>query len=62
MLAVLFVSNAGTALQTAAQAWFLWQTTHRPGALGLLELAQASPLLGLPFLGYGNDSRQNGPY
>jgi MFS family permease len=51
MLAALFVSNAGTALQTAAQAWFLWQTTRRPGALGLLGLVQASPLLGLPFLG-----------
>lgn len=51
MLVALFVSNAGSALQSAAQAWFVWEATRRPAYLGLLSLAQASPALGVPFLG-----------
>ncbi len=51
LLLALFVSNAGTALQITAQAWFVWELTRSPSHLGLLGLAQASPLLGMPLLG-----------
>ena len=51
MLVMLFISNTGTALQLATQAWFIWETTHRPAMLGLLGLVQATPLLGVPLLG-----------
>lgn len=44
-------SNAGTGLQVAAQAWFVWETTHSSPYLGLLGLVQATPLFGIPFLG-----------
>ncbi|MGI9058519.1 MAG: MFS transporter, partial [Ktedonobacteraceae bacterium] len=51
MLGALFVSNAGTALQLATQAWFVWELSHRPATVGLLALVQATPLLGVPLLG-----------
>ncbi len=51
MLVALFISNTGTALQLATQAWFIWETTHRPAMLGLLGLVQATPLLGISLLG-----------
>jgi MFS family permease len=51
MLGALFVSNAGTALQLATQAWFVWEASQRPATVGLLGLVQASPLLGVPLLG-----------
>ena len=51
LIAVLFFSNAGTGLQVAAQAWFVWETTHSSPYLGLLGLVQATPLFGIPFLG-----------
>lgn len=51
MLGALFVSNAGTALQLATQAWLVWELSHRPATVGLLGLVQATPLLGIPLLG-----------
>lgn len=51
MLFALFLSNVGTALQLATQAWFVWETSHHPATVGLLGLVQASPLLGIPLLG-----------
>lgn len=51
MLGALFLSNSGTALQLAAQAWFIWNLSHRPASVRLLGLVQATPLLGLPLLG-----------
>ncbi len=51
MLGALFVSNTGTALQIATQAWFVWELSHRPVTVGLLGLVQATPLLGVPFFG-----------
>src|SRR5260370_18837042 len=51
MLVALFVSNTGTALQLVTQAWFVWEISHRPATVGLLGLVQATPLLGVPFLG-----------
>lgn len=51
MLSTLFLSNAGTALQLATQAWFVWEVSHRPATVGVLGLVQATPLLGIPFLG-----------
>lgn len=51
LLSALFVSNAGTALQLATQAWFVWEVSHRPATIGVLGLVQATPLFGVPFLG-----------
>ena len=51
MLGALFLSNSGTALQLAAQAWFVWNLSHRPAIVGMLGLVQATPLLGVPLLG-----------
>ncbi len=51
MLLALFASNAGSALQIAAQAWFMWEKTQNAQQLGLLALVQATPLLGIPLLG-----------
>lgn len=51
MLLALFISNSGTALQVAAQAWFMWERTRDPQQLGLLGLVQATPLLGISLLG-----------
>jgi MFS family permease len=51
MLSTLFLSNTGTALQLATQAWFVWEVSHRPATVGVLGLVQASPLLGVPLLG-----------
>ncbi len=51
MLLALFASNAGSALQIAAQAWFMWEKTQSAQQLGLLGLVQATPLLGIPLLG-----------
>lgn len=51
ILGALFLSNSGTALQLAAQAWFVWSISHRPAMVGLLGLVQATPLLGVPLLG-----------
>lgn len=51
LLLALFVSNAGTFLQSTAQAWLVWQLTHSTASLGLLGLVQATPLLGISLLG-----------
>ena len=51
MLGALFLSNSGTALQLATQAWFVWNISHRPAIMGMLGLVQATPLLGIPLLG-----------
>ncbi|MGI9058624.1 MAG: MFS transporter [Ktedonobacteraceae bacterium] len=51
MLIALFVSNTGTSLQLATQAWFVWEVSHRPATVGVLGLVQATPLLGVPLLG-----------
>lgn len=51
MLLALFISNSGTALQMAAQAWFMWERTRDVQQLGLLGFVQATPLLGIPLLG-----------
>lgn len=51
LLVALFISNAGTFMQTTAQVWLVWELTHSASSLGLLGLAQATPLLGVPLLG-----------
>lgn len=51
MLVALFLSNTGTFLQFAAQAWVIWERTHSPTWLGRLALVQATPLLGVPLIG-----------
>ncbi|MDQ6662399.1 MAG: MFS transporter, partial [Chloroflexota bacterium] len=51
MLAALFLSNTGTALQLATQAWFVWEISQRPATVSLLGLVQATPLLGVPLFG-----------
>lgn len=51
LLVALFVSHAGTFMQTTAQAWLVWALTHSTASLALLGLVQATPLLGVPLLG-----------
>lgn len=51
MLVALFLSNIGTFLQFAAQAWVVWERTHTTSWLGRLALVQATPLLGVPLIG-----------
>lgn len=51
LLVALFVSHAGTFMQTTAQAWLVWALTHSAASLALLGLVQATPLLGVPLLG-----------
>lgn len=51
VLLAFFCSNAGTFLQTTAQAWIVWNLTNDPRFLGLLGLVQATPLLGISLFG-----------
>ncbi len=50
-LVALFLSNTGTFLQFAAQAWVIWEQTHSTSWLGRLALVQATPFLGVPLIG-----------